>query len=77
VFLDAAGQRLDDVLQQVFEACYHSESYKPGPGRLRELLAGIEFCLVIDHLGCSAQEWASLLQAVPDAVIVAAMPPGD
>jgi hypothetical protein len=77
VFLDAAGQRLGDVLQQVFEACYHSESYKPGPGRLRQLLTGIEFCLVIDHLACSPQEWASLLQAVPHAVIVAAMPPGD
>jgi hypothetical protein len=76
-FLDAAGQRLDDVLQQVFEACYHSETYKPGPGRLRELLTGIEFCLVIDHLGCSPQEWASLLQAVPDAVVVAAIAQGD
>lgn len=77
VFLDAAGQRLGDVLQQVFEACYHSESYKPGPGRLRELLTGIEFCLVIDHLTCNPQEWASLLQAVPHAAVVAAMPPGD
>jgi hypothetical protein len=77
VFLDAAGQGLGDVLQQVFEACYHSESYRPGPGRLRELLTGIEFCLVIDHLTCSPQEWASLLQAVPHAVVIAAMPPGD
>jgi hypothetical protein len=77
IFLDAAGQDVSDVLQRVFEACYDNAVYRPGPVELRRLMAGMRFRLVVDHLACPSQQWPSFLDAVPDAVVVAAVADGD
>jgi hypothetical protein len=77
VFLDAAGQDVGDVLQQVFEACYDSAVYRPGPAELQRLMNGIRFRLVIDHFACPPQQWEFFLDHVPDARVVAAMADGD
>jgi hypothetical protein len=77
VFLDAAGQDVGDVLQQVFQACHHSTAYRPEPAELRSLMRDMRIRLVIDHFACPSHLWQFFLSCVPDAAVVAAMPERD
>ncbi|MFG3022534.1 hypothetical protein ACGFZQ_28960 [Streptomyces sp. NPDC048254] len=67
VFLSATGRELGDVLQDVFEACYKAPGYRPGRAELRALMSGYEFRLLLDDIGCPAEELDELLDAAPSA----------
>ncbi|MFC5749795.1 hypothetical protein [Actinomadura rugatobispora] len=65
VFLAAAGQPVEDVLQRLFETCYDVEDYRPTPARLGELMAPIRALFVIDDFPGRADDLTNLIQAVP------------
>ncbi len=67
VFLSAAGRDVSDVLQDVFETCYETAGYRPGPVELRQFMAGVDIRLFVDDLEVVDD---LLLDGVPDATIV-------
>ncbi|MGP3947484.1 hypothetical protein [Streptomyces sp. 7N604] len=72
VFLDAAGLDAEDVLQELFQACYDVDNYRPDPTRLRRLMRSIRALVVIDDFTGSAAELRTLLDTVPSSVLVIA-----
>lgn len=78
VFLDGAARDPDDVLQDVFEACYYAPGVRPSRVELRQLMTGVPFVLLIDDLACTPQQWDSFRDGAPDAVPVttSALPAG-
>lgn len=70
VFLPAAGRDVSDLLQDVFEACYDTEGYRPSPVELRRFMEGIDLRLWLDDLDVTAEERDTLLDGVPDASVV-------
>lgn len=65
VHLTATGMPIEDLLQEIFQACYETEngrdldSYKPEPATLRRLLGSLQVMLVIDDLQVSPRTWRS------------------
>lgn len=74
VFLSAAGLPVDDLAQEVFQACYEAEDYRPEPARLRRLMGSVQALLVVDDFTGSAEELAALLDAVPGCDVLLASP---
>jgi hypothetical protein len=74
VFLSAAGLPVDDVIQELFQACYDVEDYRPEPARLRRLMGSIKALLVVDDFAGSAEEVTALLDAAPACDVVMASP---
>jgi len=70
VFLSAAGRDVDDVLQDVFETCYDTVGYRPGPVELRRLMAGIDLRLFVDDLDVAEQQRTALLDGAPATTVV-------
>jgi hypothetical protein len=70
VFLSASGRDHADVPQEVFEACYETYGYKPGPTDLSRLMSGVRVCVVADDLDCTPDELTAVMDAVPDASFV-------
>lgn len=70
VFLRAANRSVDDVLQDIFEACFDSLGYRPTPVELRRLMSGVNFQLLIDDLDLPADQIDTLLDGVCDATVV-------
>ncbi|WP_143532141.1 hypothetical protein [Saccharothrix sp. ALI-22-I] len=48
VFLSAAQRSVDDLLQDVFEACYDTSGHRPSTVELRRLLSGMDLRLLLD-----------------------------
>ncbi|MFJ9041312.1 NB-ARC domain-containing protein [Streptomyces sp. NPDC102406] len=67
VHLVATGMPLEDLLQELFQCCYETESgrdpdrYKPEPATLRRLLGSLRILLVVDALDATAEDMALLL----------------
>ena len=74
IFLTAGGRSHLDVPQEIFEGCYDTSGYRPGPTELRRLLAGVRVCVLADDLVCSPDELLTILDAAPDAAFVLAAP---
>lgn len=70
VFLDAAGLGVEDVVQELFQACYESDDYKPDPARLRRLMGAIRALVIVDGLTATQEEAAVLLDALPSSSLV-------
>jgi energy-coupling factor transporter ATP-binding protein EcfA2 len=70
VYLDAGDRDVDDVLQDLFEACYDSSEYLPARAELSRLMAGVSVRVFLDDLDCSAKELQELGKAAPDADLV-------
>jgi RecA/RadA recombinase len=70
VFLSAAGRDVADVLQDVFETCYDTAGYRPGPVELRHLMAGVHVRLFVDDLEAPDDQRTVLLDSAPDATVV-------
>ena len=65
LYLSAAGLAIDDLLQDVFEACYESEGYKPEFAQLRRLMTPVRALLVLDDFEATADDLRVLLDALP------------
>jgi hypothetical protein len=68
VFLTATGRAPEDLLQDVFEACFDIVGYRPSPVELRRLMSDVDIRLVVDDL--SDDQRAELLDGVPDATVI-------
>ncbi|MCD0450026.1 hypothetical protein LO762_12600 [Actinocorallia sp. API 0066] len=66
--MEAGGKETGDLLQDVFEACFYAEGYRPGEAELRRLLAEAPVRLVIDDLAAAAVD--RVLDAVPRGGVV-------
>ncbi|MFF0771223.1 hypothetical protein ACFYUK_20215 [Nonomuraea wenchangensis] len=65
VCLSAAGLETEDIVQELFEACYDSPGYLPPPERLRRLMGRVRALVVIDDYEGSAESLERLLDATP------------
>ncbi|MEW9553218.1 AAA family ATPase [Nonomuraea sp. NPDC050783] len=72
VYLSAAGLETEDIVQELFEACYDSPGYLPPPGRLRRLMGKVRALVVIDGYEGSAESLEKLLDVVPGAGLLLA-----
>ncbi|MGI8336398.1 hypothetical protein ACRYCC_41200 [Actinomadura scrupuli] len=72
VFLNTAGRDVGDIAQDVFEACYDSEGYRPSAVELRRLMTGVDVRVVLDDVECPGPELTLLLDLLPDAAMVIA-----
>jgi hypothetical protein len=74
VFVSALGLEVDDVIQQVFEACYVSPGYRPGRAELQHLMSGVRACVLVDDFGGSPEDLNRLLDIIPDGTVVVTGP---
>ncbi|RAY12814.1 hypothetical protein DPM19_22610 [Actinomadura craniellae] len=70
VYVPTTGRDAEDVLQEVFEACYDTGGYRPGRTELRRLLAAVEVCLLVDDLEFPAGELELVMNTVAAATVV-------
>ncbi|GAA0996094.1 hypothetical protein [Streptomyces rhizosphaericus] len=72
VYLPAAGVPAEDLVQELFHACYEAEDYKPEPARVRRLMGSVRALLVIDDFQGSTAELAELMDAAPGCDVLLA-----
>ncbi|MGW3426262.1 ATP-binding protein [Streptomyces phaeochromogenes] len=70
VFLTAAGQAVEDVVQVLFQACYDVVDYRPEPSRLRRLMGSVQALVVIDDFTASPDGLTTLLDAAPSCEVI-------
>lgn len=76
--LHAADRTAEDLLQEIFQACYElpdgrpCEGYKPEPGTLRQLLGAVQVVLVVDDLQVSPDDLGMLIEATPGCRLLTA-----
>ncbi|MFD7296895.1 hypothetical protein ACFV9W_26705 [Streptomyces sp. NPDC059897] len=76
--LHAADRTAEDLLQEIFQACYELpdgrpvEGYKPEPATLRQLLGALRMVLVVDDLQVSPDDLGSLIEATPGCGLLTA-----
>ncbi|MGW1065155.1 hypothetical protein ACWD4F_11665 [Streptomyces aureus] len=72
VLLSAAGLPVEDVVEDLFHACYDAEDYKPDPARRRRLMGSVQALLAVDDFEGSDDDLAALLDAAPGCDVVIA-----
>ncbi|MGR6918142.1 AAA family ATPase [[Actinomadura] parvosata] len=70
VYLSGARMETEDIVQELFEACYDSPGYLPPPKRLRALMGKVRALVVIDGYEGSAESLEQLLDATPGATLL-------
>ncbi|QKW10095.1 ATP-binding protein [Streptomyces sp. NA04227] len=70
LFLSAAHREVEDLTQEVFEACYEAAGYAPASAELRRLMAGVRITVYVDNAALSPEQVRELLDAAPDATFV-------
>ncbi|AQZ61728.1 unnamed protein product [[Actinomadura] parvosata subsp. kistnae] len=70
VYLSGARMETEDIVQELFEACYDSPGYLPPPKRLRTLMGKVRALVVIDGYEGSAESLEHLLDATPGATLL-------
>jgi hypothetical protein len=69
-YLTAAGRDGDDLLQEIFEACYETSGYRPSNTELRRFMSGVRATLFVDDLVVGDDALAAILDTVPDTGFV-------
>ncbi|MGW7411016.1 hypothetical protein [Streptomyces sp. NPDC054863] len=75
VYFSAAGLPVQDVVQELFDACYvtdDADGYKPEPDRLRRLMGSVGALLVVDDFDGSAADLTVLVDAAPSCDVLLA-----
>ncbi|NUS82514.1 MAG: hypothetical protein HOY75_07105 [Streptomyces sp.] len=74
VYLPAAGVPVDDLVQELFQACYEAPDYKPAPAVTQQLMASVHALVAVDDFQGSAEELTELVAATPgcDVLVVTA-----
>ncbi|MEU5877054.1 hypothetical protein [Spirillospora sp. NPDC047279] len=70
VYVPAAGKGVDDVLQELFEACYDVERHRPGPARLHKLMSAIRAVAIVDDFAGTPADLERLRHAAPSGGLV-------
>ena len=74
VYLPVADVPAEDVIQEVFKACYAISGYRPAKDVLVRLMSSIEALLVLDDFAGTSSDLAQLLAAVPTCDVAVAGP---
>src|SRR5262249_47639625 len=69
-YLTASGRDGDDVLQEIFEACYDTSGYRPSSTELRRYMTGVRATVFVDDLVAGDDALAAILDTVPDTAFV-------
>ncbi|ADI09155.1 hypothetical protein SBI_06035 [Streptomyces bingchenggensis BCW-1] len=74
VYLPAAGVPVDDLVQELFQACYEAPDYKPAPAVTQQLMASVHALVAVDEFQGSAEDLTELVAAAPgcDVLVVTA-----
>lgn len=70
VLLSAAGVPVEDLIEDLFHACYDAEGYMPDPARRRRLMGSVQALLLVDDFEGSSDSLADLLDAAPGCDVV-------
>jgi hypothetical protein len=70
VYLNGRGREQDDILQDLFEACYDSSGYAPSRMRMRGLLAPVSATVLIDDLECPVSQLRESFGPSPGIALV-------
>ncbi|WP_445394724.1 ATP-binding protein [Streptomyces sp. LE64] len=70
LFLSAAHREVEDLAQEVFEACYEAPGYAPTRTELRRLMAQVEVTVYVDDADQDPERLRALADAAPAATFV-------
>ncbi|AEM82618.1 ATP-binding protein [Streptomyces violaceusniger] len=72
LFFNAAHREVEDLAQEIFEACYEAPGYAPTGPELRRLMAGVRVTVYADDVDLTPEQLRLLADAAPDATFVLA-----
>lgn len=70
VFLGGAHRDLEDLAQDVFEACYEAPGYAPTRAELRRLMTGVRVTVYVDDADLTSDQLLELMDTAPQATFV-------
>ncbi|WP_328330049.1 ATP-binding protein [Streptomyces sp. NBC_00455] len=70
VFLGGADRDIEDLAQDVFEACYEAPGYAPNRAEMRRLMAGVRVTVYVDDAGLTSDGLLDLMDLAPQATFV-------
>ncbi|WP_326694795.1 ATP-binding protein [Streptomyces sp. NBC_01766] len=70
LLLTAAHREVEDLAQEVFEACYEAAGYAPSETELRRLMTGVRVTVYVDNADLTPEQLQKLMDAAPDATFV-------
>ncbi|MFE2373965.1 ATP-binding protein [Streptomyces sp. NPDC059398] len=70
VFLGGADRDIEDLAQDVFEACYEAPGYAPNRAELRRLMAGVRVTVYVDDADLTSDQLLELMDLAPQAAFV-------
>ncbi|MFF1344210.1 ATP-binding protein [Streptomyces sp. NPDC058290] len=70
VFLGGAHRDVEDLAQDVFEACYEAPGYAPTRAELRRLMASVRVTVYVDDAGLTSDQLLELMDTAPQATFV-------
>ncbi|BBC93332.1 ATP-binding protein [Streptomyces griseofuscus] len=70
VFLGGAHRGVEDLAQDVFEACYEAPGYAPTRAELRRLMAGVRVTVYVDDAELTSDQLLELMDTAPEAAFV-------
>ncbi|OPC81114.1 hypothetical protein B4N89_09250 [Embleya scabrispora] len=74
ILLDGRRRGLDDLLQQLHDACFGGPAYRPTRVQLTRILADVAALVVIDDLDIGQEDVAELLRIAPECAFLVAGP---
>lgn len=74
VLLDGRRRGLDDLLQQLHDACFTGPAYRPTRRQLGIILAGVAALVVVDDLELGPEDVLELLRIAPECAFLVAGP---
>ncbi|WP_405873893.1 ATP-binding protein [Streptomyces sp. NBC_00005] len=70
VFLGGANRDVEDLAQDVFEACYEAPGYAPNRTELQRLMTGVRVTVYVDDADLTSDQLLELMDAAPQATFV-------
>lgn len=70
VFLGGANRDVEDLTQDVFEACYEAPGYAPNRTELQRLMTGVRVTVYVDDADLTSDQLLELMDAAPQATFV-------
>ncbi|WP_328378214.1 ATP-binding protein [Streptomyces sp. NBC_00440] len=70
VFLGGADRDIEDLAQDVFEACYEAPGYAPNRAELRRLMTGMRVTVYVDDADLTSDQLLELMDMAPQATFV-------
>jgi len=74
VLLNGRNRSLDDLLQQLYDACFAGPAFRPTREQLAPMLADVAALVVVDDLEANQDEVGELLSLAPECAFLVAGP---